>query len=48
MNTRQYQQLCRRAERAGYDGDIADLIYEDREREAEHRRAEREQRKEAS
>ncbi|WP_154673983.1 hypothetical protein [Nakamurella lactea] len=42
MNTRQYQHLCRRAEREGYDGDIADLIYEDHERAQDQRRAERE------
>lgn len=38
---RRYQRLCRRADRAGYDGDITDLIREDMDREQEHRQAER-------
>lgn len=46
--TRTYADWSRRAERAGYDGDIADLIQEDNERRAEQQRAEREWRKEAS
>lgn len=38
---RRYQQLCRRAEGAGYDGDITDLIREDMDREQERRQVER-------
>lgn len=42
LRTRRYQRMVRRAEAAGYPGDIADLLAEDEERHAESLRAERE------